>query len=39
MEKDKLINELKSIPLYKKGYGLSIGCLSNGSLSNSVGRQ
>lgn len=28
-EKNKLINELKSIPLYKKGYGLSIGCLSN----------
>lgn len=28
-EKDKLINELKSIPLYRKGYGLSIGCLTN----------
>ena len=28
-EKNKLINELKSIPLYRKGYGLSIGCLTN----------
>lgn len=28
-EKIKLINELKSIPLYRKGYGLSIGCLTN----------
>lgn len=28
-EKNKLINELKSIPLYEKGKGLSIGCLSN----------
>lgn len=28
-EKNKLINELNSIPLYKKGKGLSIGCLSN----------
>lgn len=28
-EKDKLINELKSIPLYRKEYGLSIGCLTN----------
>lgn len=28
-EKNKLINELKSIPLYREGYGLSIGCLSN----------
>ena len=29
IEKIKLINELKSIPLYRKGYGLSIGCLTN----------
>ena len=28
-EKDRLINELNSIPLYRNGYGLSIGCLSN----------
>ncbi len=28
-EKNKKINELKSIPRYKKGKGLSIGCLSN----------
>lgn len=28
-EKIKLINELRSIPLYRKGYGLSIGCLTN----------
>lgn len=28
-EKNKLINELRSIPLYRKGYGLSIGCLTN----------
>lgn len=28
-EKNKSINELKSIPLYRKGYGLSIGCLTN----------
>lgn len=28
-EKNKLINELKSIPLHRKGYGLSIGCLTN----------
>lgn len=28
-EKNRLINELKSIPLYREGYGLSIGCLSN----------
>ncbi len=28
-EKQRLINELRSIPLYRKGYGLSIGCLSN----------
>ena len=28
-EKNKLINELNNIPLYRKGYGLSIGCLSN----------
>ena len=28
-EKNKLIDELRSIPLYKKGNGLSIGCLSN----------
>lgn len=28
-EKDILISELNSIPLYRKGYGLSIGCLTN----------
>ena len=28
-EKNKLIDELKSIPLYNNGKGLSIGCLSN----------
>lgn len=28
-EKNRLINELKNIPLYREGYGLSIGCLSN----------
>lgn len=28
-EKNRLINELNNIPLYRKGYGLSIGCLSN----------
>lgn len=28
-EKSKKINELRSIPIYKKGKGLSIGCLSN----------
>lgn len=28
-EKNKSINELKSIPLYRKEYGLSIGCLTN----------
>lgn len=28
-EKNKLIDELNGIPLYKKGKGLSIGCLSN----------
>lgn len=28
-ERDRLILELRSIPLYKKGKGLSIGCLSN----------
>lgn len=28
-EKIKLINELRSIPLYRNGYGLSIGCLTN----------
>lgn len=28
-EKKRLINELNSIPLYKYGKGLSIGCLSN----------
>ena len=28
-ENIKLINELRSIPLYRKGYGLSIGCLTN----------
>lgn len=28
-EKNKLIVELNGIPLYKKGKGLSIGCLSN----------
>lgn len=27
--KERLIEELKGIPLYKKGYGLSIGCLTN----------
>ena len=28
-EKEKLINELKSIPLYRKGYGLPIGNMSS----------
>lgn len=28
-EKNRLINELNNIPLYRKGYGFSIGCLSN----------
>ena len=28
-EKNKKISELKKIPLYKKGRGLSIGCLTN----------
>ena len=28
-EKEILITELNSIPLYRKGYGLSIGCLTN----------
>lgn len=28
-EKNKIISELRGIPLYKKGKGLSIGCLSN----------
>lgn len=28
-EKNKLINELRGIPLYNNGKGLSIGCLSN----------
>lgn len=29
IEKEKLINELKSIPLYRKGYGLPIGNMSS----------
>lgn len=33
-EKNIKIKELKSIPLYKKGIGLSIGCLTNQVLAN-----
>ena len=33
-EKDIKIKELRSIPLYKKGIGLSIGCLTNQILAN-----
>ena len=33
-EKNIKIKELKSIPLYKKGIGLSIGCLTNQILAN-----
>lgn len=29
IEKEKLIKELKSIPLYRKGYGLPIGNMSS----------
>lgn len=32
-EKEKKIRELRSIPLYKKGKGLSIGCLTNQMLA------
>lgn len=32
-EKEKKIKELRSIPLYKKGKGLSIGCLTNQMLA------